>query len=82
MAIALILGQLLGTLDSLSEDENHDDEQDQAKPATGIIAPTRAIRPSWQSTEEKQDQEDEQDRSNHGSDLAALHISLAVLDTK
>src|SRR4029453_12066694 len=43
-----------------------DDQQDQADPAAGIVAPTAAVGPRRQGAEQKQDQYDEQDRSEHG----------------
>jgi len=54
-------GRLIGFSNMPGQREYHDDEQDQAESAAGIISPAGAIRPGRQRADEEQNQDDEKD---------------------
>src|ERR1043165_9210077 len=65
-AAALRPAQRAGS-DPAHQRKNNDDEQDEAEAAAGVVAPAGAVRPSRQRTDQKQNQNDDENRT-HGCD--------------
>jgi hypothetical protein len=62
--------ELARSLDSAYEQQDDHDEQDQSQASAGIITPTGAVWPSWQSPDQKQNKNDQQN-GTHGNASAA-----------